>query len=618
MSSAPGAGGSELDWAVRAGTLEPIVARAERAEGAAGKRFALAELERGLLLADPGAARGLRDRLSALGVSRSVLEATEAELPPHAVHVPLVVRAPAGEARAIVRAFMVAYDASTEPRAGLTLLPTAARAVTAALRLAARDDAPATPIERLAFVPVAPGALDGVEIDGPSLGAATYLSARALFSGRRVRSSFAVTGALLGRRLAHVEGVEAKLAAARARGLVLLAPDEDGPAREDVLETVTDVAALLDRALAPGAPDGDLEAEVRAAARATETGWNGYRWPAVREVVTRALARVPERRVELRVEVLARLAATERHLGRTDASLAAIAEAEALERSAIAKTALPDEPRVRLARQKAMTLLQAFRGREAERAAARSVRIARRARLRGELIYSLGAVGLCALARGHAAEAVDAFAEALEHTLAHRPSNAARSRAYLVEALGRAGDAEGAREQYRLALREAEEDAHRGVGGKIAWVRTSYGAALRALGEHAELARILSDESVTTAIAESPLPGLPARRLLGLGRIERARTAREREEAYALLESSPHAYDGMEPALRVAAHVNVLHAARARLVRREEGGPRLEASLAELPRVAVIARLVDRVRAASGAASLAGRLDALLLRLDPP
>jgi len=616
-AGSPTAGSDELAWAIRAGTLEPVVSHAERTVGVAARRFAIAELERALLSADPGATRGLRERLLALDVSRAVIEATEAVPPPHAVHVPLVVRDHHGQTRAVIRALMVAYDGSAEPRGAFTLLPTAARAVLAGIRAAARDETPVIPIERLHLVPVSPGALEGVEIDGPSLGAAAYLSALALFSGRRVRASLAITGAVVGRRVTHVDGVDAKLAAARERGLVLVAPEANGPPREGALETVSELAALVELALEPGAPDLDLEAEVRAAARATEGGWNGYRWPAVREVVTRVLARVPERRPELRIEVLARLAATERHLGRTDASLAAIAEAEAIAGSAIAKIAVPDEPRVRLARQKAMTLLQAFRIGEAERSAARSVAIARRARLRGELIYSLGAVGLCALARGDARRAVEASREALEHTLAFRPSNAARSRAYLIEALGRAGDARAAREQYRLALREAEDDAFRGVGGKVAWVRTSFAAALRALGEHAEVVRVLSDASVTTAIAETPLPGLLARRHLGLSRLQRARTEREREEALALLESSPHAYDGLDAALGVMAQINVLHAARERLLRGEPGTRRLAVGLTVLPRTGAVGRLVVRVEKARDPAAAARALDAILARLDP-
>jgi len=617
-SSAAGVGPDELAWAIRAGTLEPVVSNAERAVGVAARRFAIAELERALLSADPGAARGLRERLAALDVSRAIIEASDAPLPPHAVHVPLVVRDHRGQERAVVRALMIAYDASGEPRGAFTLLPTAARAVTASIRAAAREETPATALERLHLVPVSPGGLGGGGIGGPCRGAARYLPALALFSGRRVRASLAITGAVVGRRVTHVDGLEAKLAAARERGLVLVAPDANGPPREGGLETVSDLASLVLRALEPGAPDVDLEAEVRTAARATESGWNGYRWPAVREVVTRVLARVPERRPELRIEVLARLAATERHLGRTDASLAAIAEAEAIAASAIARIAVPDEPRVRLARQKAMTLLQAFRVREAERSAARSVAIARRARLRGELIYSLGAVGLCALARGDAPRAVAAFREALDHTLAHRPSSAARSRAYLVEALGRAGDARAAREQYRLALEEAMDDAHRGVGGKVAWVRTSFAAALRALGEHAEVVRVLSDETVTTAIVETPLPGLLARRHLGLARLVRAKNEREREEAYALLESSPHAYDGLDAALRVTAQINVLHAARERLARGEEGTRRLAVGLAGLPRAGALGRLVARLDRAKDPAAVARALDALLGRLDPP
>jgi hypothetical protein len=211
---------------------------------------------------------------------------------------------------------------------------------------------------------------------------------------------------------------------------------------------------------------------------------------------------------------------------------------------------------------------------------------------------------------------VGLFEEALVHTLAHRPSNAARSRAYLIEALGRAGRGKEAAREYRLALREAEDDARRGVDGKLAWVRTSYAAALLALGRTREVLAALAHPSVDAAIAGTPMPGLRARRLRGIAAARTARGRRDREAALGLLEGSPFAYDGLEPALRTMAHVNVLWAAR---LRAEQGEVRpieaLRASLASLPQGAVLrtrTRAVERAVVRGEAPRVAAALDRVL------
>jgi tetratricopeptide (TPR) repeat protein len=590
----------ELEWASRASEIEPFVEHAERAIGPAQRRFALEQLERALLAADPGTTHVHLARLQALGVSGSVLEACEASMPPHAVHVPLVVREPGAARRAIVRALIVSY---TVEAGGLVLGRVAERAVRAAIALAAKDAPAGTSLERLRLVPVQPAALAGVEIEGPSLAAAAYLSARALFSGRRTRAGLAVTGALEGRAVVPIDGLEDKRLACVGRGLVLLAPSAIAPPDDDAVRGVGDVEALAEAALETSTSDADIEAEVRATAALGVKAWNGYRWPSVREAIARTLVRVPDRRPELRVEVLARLSAAERHLGRTAESLRCIADAETILASPLAAIAVPDEPRVRVLRQKAMTLLQAFELTGARRAAMRSVAIAR-------------AAGLCALADGRAEAAVRLFAEALEHTLAHRPNDTARSRAYLVEALGRSGDARGARRHYELALREAEEDARRGADGKVEWVRTSYAEALHALGKSAEVLAVLDHPSVTSAIAGAPLPGLRARRRLGIAMLACAESERDERAGLDLLASSPDAYDALEPALRTIAHVNVLLALRHRLERGDTVDDiRLARSLEALPGARALATLVTRVREARGARRRVA-LEALLRRVE--
>ncbi len=604
----------ELEWASRASVLEPLVQAAERATSIAARRFAIDRLERALAAADPGTAAPLVERARSLGVSRGAIEASELAMPPHAVLVPFVAVDSAGRRRALVRAMIVSFDAGEAPRGG-TFGRVALRAARAAIALAAKDAH--AKVDRLHLVPVQPGALEGVEIEGPSLAAAAYLSARALLSGRRVKSGLAVTGAIEGRALAHVESVEDKRTASIARGLALVAPLVDAPRRDPHVIGLADVDALIAHALEPGAVDADIEAEVRDARDRSGAAWQGYRWREVRESMARTLVRVPPRRPDLRVDMLARLAAAERHLGRTAESLACIDVAEAIVASPIAAIAVPDEARTRLMRQKAMTLLTALRLREARAAARESVRLAERGHLRGELITSLGAEGLVALAARRPADACVRFIVALGHTLEHRPSDAARSRAYYVEALGQARDAKGARAHYLLALAEAEDDARRGRHGKIEWVRTSYADALSALGQHAAILEVLDHESVTLAIAETPLPGLRARRYLALATIACARSERDVARGLAMLESSPDAYDGLEPALRATAHVNVLFALRHRLTRGESADEtRWTESFASLPRVPTVERAKHAFTHAQGDRRVValGRLLTLLER----
>jgi len=147
-------------------------------------------------------------------------------------------------------------------------------------------------------------------------------------------------------------------------------------------------------------------------------------------------------------------------------------------------------------------------------------------------------------------------------------------------------------------------------------VRTSYAEALFALGKPAEVLEVLDHPSVTAAIAEAPLPGLRARRLLGLAMLRAARSERDERAGLGLLESSPHAYDALEPALRTTAHVNVLFALRHRLARGEvTDDGQLATSLEALPAVPALARAVARVRAARAERRLSA-LEALLRRVE--
>ena len=529
--------------------IVPWLERLAAAVGIAEKRFARSQLERALVQADPGSlSREEAERAIALGAAREAVDAAARARPPHAVRVPLV----AEDGTVLVRMFEVAF----EPVEGRVALGTDADAACrdaiakAASRLAARPDA-----RRYRFVPCSPTALAAASVEGRSLGAACFVSALSLFSDRPVKEGAVVTGALDGDRVTSVGSVRAKAAAARALGSTLVVvPAGDVAEAEEAIGAST-LEALEGLCLETRVAATDPDALVARAARAARDGWSGYRWRSVREATTRALAIVPEGRPDLRVDALAQLAAASRHLGDLAGSGRAIELAVEVSRSLAGKTGVPDDALCRLERQRAMHERARGNLKEASKASKRAVAIARRARLRGDLLKALGAEGLVAMARGDDEGALVPLEEALAITLERTPNDAARSRAYLVEALGHLGRMAPAREQADAALAECASDGERGRA-KEAWVRTSLGAAFAFAQSWDEVRAALEHETVHEAIARDPLPGLLARRWLGLALCRLGEVAR----GSSLLTTGAFAYgDALEPSLRFAADVNALH-----------------------------------------------------------
>ncbi|MBX3276151.1 MAG: hypothetical protein KF729_38215, partial [Sandaracinaceae bacterium] len=328
-----------------------------------------------------------------------------------------------------------------------------------------------------------------------------------------------------------------------------------------------DVAALGDAALAPReGPRVRPEQELARARRLFDTGWRGYRWPAIAAELARLGSTLPRSRVELRVEVLSRLAAAQRHLGDPLGSLALLEQAQAIADSPDGREGVPDEPLVYLASQRAMTQKQLGRFAEARRDAALAVDVARRARLRGVLIRALGVAGLVALADedpAGAGGAIDAFEASLEVALAHDPERTARTRAYLVEAYGAAGradDCEAAREAAMAELATMSDPEERRA--TESWIRTSWGGALLALARPADAVDALDHPSVRVSLEEEPLPGLLARRWLGLAL---ASAGADPARGFEVLAASPLVHGrALAPHLAFLAHLNVLHEAQAR------------------------------------------------------
>ncbi|MEZ4335881.1 MAG: S16 family serine protease [Sandaracinaceae bacterium] len=559
------------EWAVVAGRVDLLLAQARDARGIAARRFALDALARGLLLADPGTVDdATREAAIALRVDPSTVATSTAERQPHAVAVPLVDRAAAE--RSFVRQVHVVFDPVALQVDADPLEPSARRAIAAAIRGAAADAPPPSDPALHRLVAARPRALAGVRIDGPSLGAAAYASAVSLWSGRRVRPNVVVTGAVEGDAVLSVGEIPAKVRAALAHGAsTLVVPAADAAvARAEAKGTALSIVAVADRralreaVLAPSAgPRRKPEHEVAEARREFGNGWRGYRWPAIHASLSRVSGTLPAARVDLRVEILCRLAAAQRHLGDPAGSLAILEEAQQIVQSPEGRVAVPDEPIAYLLQQSAMTEKQLCRFAEARRDAHEAVEVARRARMRGVLIKALGVEGLVALAEGDPDAAIASFDESLEVTLAHDPHETARTRAYLIEAHGAAGHLDEAREQLGAAMEEldakGENESRR---ASESWVRTSWGGALLALGRAEEAVAALDHPSVRVSLEDEPLPGLTARRWLGLAL---ARAGRP-EQGFEVLAASPIVHGrALEPHLSFLAHLNVLFEARARV-----------------------------------------------------
>jgi len=615
--------GWDAELAIAAGRIDLLIEGVREARGIAARRFARDALARGLMNADPGAVSEA-DRAAALSlkVDPSTVAAASAPRLPHAVAVPLVAR---DRGVGFVRQVHVAFDP-----VGLWvdegwLDPTARRALGDALAAAARVASPPRELEQYRLVAAQPAALRRSRVDGPSLAAAALASAVSLWTERPVRDDTVVTGAVRGDAVLPVGEMGAKVEAAAAHGAtrILVPAGDAAEARRRAGEglavvPIDGVEALLAEALAPAEARVHPDRAMDEARRVFSSGWRGYRWPTVRETLSRLGGTLPEGRLDLRVEALTRLAAAHRHLGDPAGSLDLLREAEAIAGSEEGRAAVPDAPLTYLFQHMAMTHRQLCRFEEATESAARSVAIARTARLRGELIKALGCAGLVAMSEARTADAIAAFGESLEVAERHDPTRNARTRAYLIEAHAAAGDEEGARTQAEAAL-AALRDAGEDGGSRESWVRTSWAGALLALRRPDEAIAALDVPAVRASLEEEPLPGLLARRHLGVALAEGARP----EHGFEILAASPVVHGrALEPHLSFLAHLNVLFEARARLARgawsRDVEG-RAARALTHVPRhgrvEAFLGAALGEVRAQleAGAPDL-DRLDALLTR----
>ncbi len=615
----------DAELAIVAGRIDVLLLAVRTADSIAQRRFALDALARGLLAADPGSVdTKLCDEARALRVDPSTILSASTPRLPHAVAVVLV----AGEI-GFVRQLYVTFDPAGLSREDFFLDLDARRAVSDAIVAAAQLAPPPSDPLLHCLAAAHPEVLRRARVEGRSLSAAAFVSACALWMNRPLRSDVAVSAELRNGNLLGVGAIAVKVNAAlahRIRRFIVVASDEAAAraalavGAELEIVGVRSMSELLAAALEEEREPRVSPAQaIEEARRLSASAWVGYRWPSVRERLARISGTLPAYRVDLRVEVLARLAAAQRHLGDPLGSHLILREAEALATSADGKLGVPDAPISYLYQQLAMTFRQLCNFGRAARAAQRAVHVARSARLRGELTKALGCVGLVALGRNRIDEAIAAFAESLEVVLAHDPDHTARTHAYLIEALGAARELERARGHYRTAMEELERsDDEADRRARESWVRTSFGGALVRSGHADEAIDVLDVPAVRVSLAEEPLPGLLARRYLGIALSEVGD-----RRGLELLAASPLVHGrALEPHLSFLAHLNVLYEARLRFgagAWSSDIQGRALRAMAQIPRHGRVSAFLGPTRGEArrliqGKSERVGTLDALLER----
>jgi tetratricopeptide (TPR) repeat protein len=545
-----------------------LLRAARAARGLSERRHACDLLQRTLLCADPGAVtKAQLEAAKAFVVDSAACEPSRLEVPPHAVLVPLAIES---LHTGLVRYMRVALELSSHDGYQLGLHPSAARAVSEALELAAKyvhRTAPGSGYRVATLHPEAFAMLgQDALVDGPSLGAAAFVSAVSLWTERPVQAGTVITGKLVGDAVQAVGAVELKLSAAalcRADIKRILVPTalrvkalQLRPRRGieviavDSLDAL--VAAALEKEPKRGSAPRHRVAELR---RDFEQGWHGFRWETVREHAERLIGDIPDSSVDLRVDVLGMLGATEGNLGFTERSEEFFAQAVALCESEDGKRWVPDGPLSRLYQHVANAHRRAYRLAEARAAAAKALEAAEHGRMRDELFKSYGCVGLAQWSAGDASAACATFEGALAHVHEYAPDSCVRSHGYLIDALALAGDAERVHAEYELATRHLARLSDARRPSFEAWLRTSYGAALFHLGKPRAAAKVFDAPAVHKAIERDPLPGLWARRYWGLSLLQLNRVAQAQE----LLGPSPFAYGArLGPSLEFSARLNVL------------------------------------------------------------
>lgn len=559
---------TSIEAAVFAGRVSELLPLLEAAASPRQKRWLFDRLDRAIRLADPGSVPvALLVRLAAQGVHPEALEQLSAPIPPQAVHVPFVGR---HDGRGFCRLMHTVFDPDVSQLERVEVGRSARKAMDEGLEQA-RLRLQKVVGRGYAFVPVKRGSLDDARIEGDSLGAGAYVSALARLTRRPLLEGTAVTGSISEGRVRAVGGMKAKLEALHGRSDIrrFVVPEADHSvalalaADVGVEHEILAAASLddLERLCLEKEPTplDDPEETVDALKVEVDHGWQHWQWPHLGERIARLAEWLPRDAYELRVRSLTMLGAVYRNGGDPDRSASVLEEATALLAHQDARWLVGDRWRSYLHRHRAMTATHLGRLHDASEAAQRSIDAAERARYRPGYSIGHGVLGLVMLAGGDAEKAVTLHERAIETLDPATPERFPRAASYLLDALGRTGNldrARGVHAEIEERLSTLEDSSR--TRTSRAWAATSMLSALVRSGEYEEACSLGRDPEVRRSIREAPLPGLHARRWVGIAEAH----AGDRAAGYALLGDSPVAYDlELGPRNRVYAAVNVLREA---------------------------------------------------------
>jgi hypothetical protein len=407
------------------------------------------------------------------------------ELPANAIFVPFVDQASTG----FVAAIQVHEGGPYESALYSKMTLDCQRACRSAIRLAAQRADRHTADGCVELVTETRGA--HVEhVEGRSLSLGVFLSALALFTGRRVRAGTVVSGDLVNGAPRGVGRHETKLASLIGRddvARVIVAADDHALAKKTANDLglgvevigVDSLASAADAALGASLLEGRSTAEVFARARrAYGEGWGPHGWVLVEQAVTPLLGAIPPDRHDQRLELMTMLAAARRNAGDAAAAL------DTLDLAAvpIGRDERWIEKRV-LAfyrRQRALALLDLGHDADAAREANASLCAAEAAGLRGDYAVALGTMTLVSLSAGREEDALADVARALEHLETHEPRASLRTRAYQVLALMKLRRVDDARAVLAGTIGACDDDYGKRAEG---WMRAYMAGALLEMDE---------------------------------------------------------------------------------------------------------------------------------------
>lgn len=546
---------SAFEALAKVGRIDVLLDAIDASSSVSERRWLKSLVERGVRVVDPGSlSAGALERLGALRVSVESLSG--AEIPPRSVVIPFV-----GGAGGYARRFVVRRTSVFAHSVARRSLETEV-ALRRAFELAARDEGVSeSEVDELHFDAWLTFADAHVFVEGRSIALGAYLAGRSEWSSRPFLHGIAATGAIDGARVVPVGGVREKVEALVHRAdvaklIVAMENVDEAEAAKEIcgaqfaivaVETAHEAAAA---ALSTSHEvEEDLDQLVSSARSLFDRAWGAYRWPVVEERLAR-LAASTHARPDLHAEVLAMWGGAARHLG-------AVAESERVLGAAVefAKThehEVPDAVLARLYGHAALTAVQASREKPALVSAKKALRFAERSKQPRARVKALGTLGLVSSAAGRIEDAIAAQEEASARVHAAGMSDCTRGHAYVLDAL--AASPRAVRLGPRID-REFEEAcvhlARRSASSQHTdepWLRVAYAHALVRTKRFDRAIEVLSGTAVAERIERDALPGLSARRWLGLACIE---VDGKREEGFRLLADSVFGY-GLAPSSRLA------------------------------------------------------------------